>query len=133
MSVNTIDLKHTSISCVSCDLYEVKGSNFNYEIEHLKEIQDAVLKLSDGVPVLLLIEAAKFTSVSPETREYITSVEGNKHATAKAFITKSLAQKILLNFMVKFQDPHVPTRFFSNRQEGLIWLNKKKNTRNEKH
>ena len=41
---------------------------------------------------------------------------------AEAFLLTSLAQKILINFYIRFDKPLVPSKVFTNKEKAIEWL-----------
>jgi len=57
-----------------------------------------------------------------ESREYNGSEEVIKYCSAIAFISETLAKKILANFFISLFKEKVPMRFFSNQDDAIKWL-----------
>ncbi|MCB9224507.1 MAG: hypothetical protein R2780_09825 [Crocinitomicaceae bacterium] len=112
----------TTLKLRADGIVEVLGAGMNYDLEATKEIHQAIKTLTANKPSPILINTEKFTLVDAETREYLSTDEANAHATSKAFVISSLPQKLLLNFLIKFQKPNCPTRFFADKDSAIQWL-----------
>jgi hypothetical protein len=121
--MNTIDLKHSLIKLREDGIIELHSNeNHVYTIDDVKETVEAFGKLSDFKKVPILIIGGSFSTLASETRAFMASEESLKYSKAEAFILKSLSQKILINFYIKFDKPVVPTKVFTKEEESIKWL-----------
>jgi len=89
--------------------------------QQVKLILDAYLKLGEGKKRPHLITATKFVIMEKEAMEFI-STEANKFGIADAFVIRSLPQKIIGNFYLKFHKPKIPTKLFTSKEKAITWL-----------
>ncbi len=87
-----------------------------------KSMNDAVGVLSEGTECLVLIVADEFAQFDRDSGDFSSSEEGQRFTFADALVVKSLSQKILANFYLKFNKPAKPTRIFTNEAEAIAWL-----------
>jgi hypothetical protein len=121
--MNTIDLKHSLIKWREDGIIELHSNeNHVYSIDDVKENVEAFGKLSDFKKVPVLIIGGSFSTLAPETRKFMASEESLVYSKAEAFLLRSLAQKILINFYIKFDKPLVPTKVFTKEEEAIKWL-----------
>jgi hypothetical protein len=92
------------------------------EVDDIVELRKVNLRISDGKPYVVLVEAEDLISFSKETREFIASQEFMGITMAKALLFKSLAQRIIGNFYLHINKPHIKTRLFNDRAKALEWL-----------
>ena len=92
------------------------------EVHHIDEIYKANQRLSEGSKYSLLVIIGKYTNVSPEARELAANKELSKNRTSLAFVTDSLAHKLVVNFFIKFNRPSTPTKLFTDEEEAIRWL-----------
>lgn len=92
------------------------------EAQDITEIEKARLLLVKENYYRVLHICGENSSMSKEARELCTSKEVSKNRVAKAIITNSLAQKLVINFLIKFNKPPDPTRIFKTEPEALRWL-----------
>lgn len=94
-----------------------------FELEDIKEIHAANLKLSGGNPFCILLDTSKgHFSVSPEGNNILASIEYARTRRAAALVVKNLATKMAGYFFIRFNKPPTPTRVFSSGEEAIIWL-----------
>jgi ribosomal protein S4E len=103
--------------------------NENYVIE-LEDCIEQQKILKDNMPDgghLLLIIPGKHSTITSEAREYSTNNPMNNKAVA--IVSNSLAQKIIVNFMISVYQkikPGYKIKLFSNKDKALEWLQKQK-------
>lgn len=72
---------------------------------------------------LVLVEAGRYTNISKEAREFSTQPEVNRYTKATAVIVKSLAHRILINFIINFtKQQHMKMRMFDDKEKAIQWL-----------
>jgi hypothetical protein len=121
--MNKIELTHSTIVLREDGILELHTSNDHvYSIEDTKENVAAFGQLTNHQKVPVLILGGSFSSLTPETRKFMATEESLLYSKAEAFLLKSLAQKILINFYIKFDKPLVPTRVFTKEDEAIKWL-----------
>ena len=126
-SINTIDLKHSVIILRDDGIIELHANDHHvYTIEDVKENVRAFGELTGNKKAPVLIIGGSFSSLDDKTREFMATEESLKYSTAEAFLITSLAQKILINFYIKFNKPLVPTRVFTDKEEAIEWLTRYK-------
>lgn len=123
LNSNQIQLSHSKIELRDDGILILYANeNHVYSIEDTKENVEAFGKLSGNKKVPVLIVGGNFSTLAPETRAFLASEESLKYSKAEAFLLKSLAQKILINFYIKFDKPLVPTKVFTKEEEAVKWL-----------
>lgn len=90
--------------------------------EEVAKIIDVIGELSNHQEVLVLNTAADDTQFTTEARHESASENGLKYTLADAFVARNLAQKLLVNFYIKFNQPAKPTKAFINEEEAIEWL-----------
>ena len=102
---------------------EIKDNTY-FEVKDADELIDAAKKIGGGKRFLNLIFTGKETLLDTKARSYSSSKEGSKYKLADAFVINTLAQKLIANFIVKAQNPAVPTAFFQDEESAVKWLKK---------
>ncbi len=126
-SINTIDLKHSVIFLRGDGIIELRANDHHiYQIDDVKENVKAFGELTGNKKAPVLIIGGSFSSLDDQTREFMATEESLKYSKAEAFLITSLAQKILINFYIKFNKPLVPTRVFTDKEEAIEWLTRYK-------
>jgi hypothetical protein len=121
--VNKIDLTHSVIILRDDGILELYANDHHvYTIEDVKENVKAFGELTGNKKAPVLIIGGSFSSLDDQTREFMATEESLKYSKAEAFLITSLAQKILINFYIKFNKPLVPTLVFTNKEEAIEWL-----------
>lgn len=92
-----------------------------FNIEDLKKLVSAQIELgAEKLPVLIL--CSQHASTDSDLLKTLSKNSNNPYSKADAFVIKSMAQKILANFYIKISKPERPTKFFSNKDDALIWI-----------
>jgi hypothetical protein len=102
-------------------------SNHDIAFEESKKMNEAIGILSGGEECLVLMVADEFAQFDQSAGVFSSSEDGLKYTIADALVVKSLSQKILANFYLKFNKPAKPTKIFNNEPEALKWLFSLKN------
>ena len=72
---------------------------------------------------LVLVEPGRYTSISKEAREFSTLPESNNMTMASAVIVKSIAHRIIINFIINFiRQQNMKMRMFDNKEKAIEWL-----------
>jgi hypothetical protein len=96
--------------------------NIQIELEDSKSQYNLLKSKFDGFnKYLALIETGIDTSISKEAREFGERPESNEMTTAMAVIVKSLAHRIIINFIIKFTH-HQTMKMFEDKQKAINWL-----------
>ena len=111
----TIDYRNDGIIHIT---YEDKLLN----LEEVSSIFKATRQNAIWEITPILATGGPFTNFEVDARAFIASEEVMKHCSAVAMVSKTLGEKILANFYIKFNNPSKPTKFFSNKEEALNWL-----------
>ena len=80
------------------------------------------LKFSKDKPYTVLVLAEELTSFSIETRELVASKDFQGKNIAKALVFDGLGQRIIANFYMRVNRPHIKTAVFGDRQRAILWL-----------
>ncbi len=71
----------------------------------------------------ILVEPGRYTSISKEAREFSTVPERNNMTAASAVLVRSLAHRIVINFLINFiQKQNMKMRMFDSREKAIEWL-----------
>lgn len=72
---------------------------------------------------LILVESGLDTSISKEAREFSSKPESNEMTKATAVIVKSLAHRIIINFLIKLTHQQtMKMKMFDDKQSAINWL-----------
>jgi hypothetical protein len=92
------------------------------EVEDFRELRRENLRLMNGKPYVVLVSADELTSFTKEAREFVASKEFAGITIAKALLIAGLGQRIIGNFYMKVNKPHIKTKLFSDREKAVDWL-----------
>jgi len=71
----------------------------------------------------VLVDPGKFTSLTREAREFSQRPESNEMTLATAVIIRSLAQRILINFMISVMHQQtMKMKMFDSKEKAIEWL-----------
>lgn len=98
------------------------------DAEEYRDQFKAAQQLTNGVPAGVLIKTAPFLNVTKAAREESLKPEHLKYILAQAIVVENLANRIVGNFYIRFHQPSVPTKLFSNQEDALQWLHTKLNS-----
>lgn len=124
-AIETIRQRVTTIEFLSNGIVYIKIDD-NCEMTladsmgHYKILKDRF----DGITKFrLLVEPGLFTSISPEARSFSANPDNNKMTIASAVIIKSLAHRLIINFMIHVTQKHtMKMRMFESKHKALEWL-----------
>ena len=72
---------------------------------------------------LVLVETGNDTSISKEAREFSAKPESNEMTKAMAVIVKSLAHRLIINFIIKFtHHQSMKMKMFDDKHKAIDWL-----------
>ncbi len=92
------------------------------DIEQHKINHNALINLATLKQHPLLIDAIEFVTITTEARKFIRSLEPITPILARAMVTNSLANKLLITFYNKVNKPIYPLKVFSNYNDAQQWL-----------
>ncbi|MBL7933081.1 MAG: STAS/SEC14 domain-containing protein [Bacteroidia bacterium] len=92
------------------------------EVEDVKAFKQANETLAEGKPYAVLVEVEELVAVSRESRELTASKDFKRYTIAEAFVISSLGHKIIADFYMQVNKPHILTKIFNDREKALKWL-----------
>lgn len=87
-----------------------------------KEINDIIGEFGGGRRMPVLMESALNTNFEREAREFSAGPEGQRFTLADAFVARSTAQSIFVNFYLKINRPANPSKCFADSESAVAWL-----------
>lgn len=97
------------------------------EASDLWELKRLNLMLAEEKPYCVLTVSGHLSSISKEARETVASKTFAGITKAKALVVDSLGQRIVGNFYLTVNKPHIKTKIFGNREEAIVWLREQQN------
>jgi hypothetical protein len=116
---------HFSIYLNGNSVLVVEATDMEYESHDVNLVVDTVNKFCGSLKHLVLIEAGDHSTIGFEGLKALARPEAFSYAHAKAYVIKTLPQRLMANFYLKFFPPEVPVKFFGKRSEAEAWLLKK--------
>ncbi len=98
--------------------------NVQVELEDSERQYNFLRSKFNGVNKLrVLVEPGRFTSISNEAREFSAAPERNAMTIGSAVLVKSLAHRIVINFMINFiRKQSMKMRMFDSKEKAIEWL-----------
>ncbi len=98
--------------------------NIQVELEDSKKQHLFLKSKYDGIhKYIILVETGLDTSISKEAREFVSKAESNEMTQATAVIVKSLAHRIIINFIIKITHQQtIKMKMFDDKQKAINWL-----------
>jgi hypothetical protein len=121
--MHEIELKKSIVTLMDNDLMHIHlKAGAEMELSDAILIVEAMGKIGKGKKYPVLIDAGEFVSVDKEVRIFSASEESNLYTIADAIAYYSFAQKLIADFYIKNNQPVVPTKAFSTKEEAIKWL-----------
>ena len=124
--IHSSGVRGLTSSSYSYDSFHISPYTYleNSEIDEKqhKLNHEALVQISDQSKHPLLIDSIELVTLTPEARKYIRSLESKAPILARAVVTDSLANKILIRFYNNVHKPLYRIKVFSNYKEAQEWL-----------
>ena len=117
-----ISLGHTEILFREDGIVQANATDREYSKEDIQEIEKCIWEVSGNKKVCVLLIGSNYTSIDPEARKFLATPESGMNFTAKAYVVRSLAQRLVVNFLIKVEQPQTPSRFFNDMGSAVEWL-----------
>jgi len=116
--ISTIEFWENGIIFIKLDdNEEVKLQDSKAQYEFLKSKFDGVNRLK------VLVEPGRYTEISKEAREFSAQPESNLMTLGSAVIVKSLAHRIMINFIINFSlQGSMKMKMFDSKDKAIDWL-----------
>jgi hypothetical protein len=120
---NIITLDFVTITKLDEHLVENKfHSGAAVDVEEILKIKQANESLFLNQKYAVLAIAAEFSTITRDAQSLIASKNFVKNTVAKAILVQYLGQKIMGNFYLNFNKPHIKTKIFTEREKAIEWL-----------
>lgn len=96
--------------------------NMEIDLDDAMENYEASMKLVGDRTYLSLVISAPYTTVTKEAREAMNDPKFYKNAVAQAIVVKSLANRLMGNFLIRIYKQYCPHRLFNSKEEAVKWL-----------
>jgi hypothetical protein len=92
------------------------------DAEDVLELKKVNIHLTNDGCYAILVIFGHLSEVSKEARELIASKEFQRNTIAKALLVNNIGHRLLGNFYLSVNKPHIKTRLFTDRELSLKWL-----------
>ena len=92
----------------------------NLEVQK-KNIRDRTT-FAEGIARPVFADGRQAKYWTQDAKKYSLTDEGLHLAAAFAILSNSNITQVSLNWTLKFLNPKVPMRFFTNKEKALVWL-----------
>ena len=86
------------------------------------EVNNTIGVLTGGRQARVITVAAEDTHFDAEARDESSSPNGLRFTIADAFVARNLAQKLMVNFYLRFNKPAKPSKAFNSEEDAIKWL-----------
>lgn len=93
--------------------------------QDIVDMHNATLAMTKTRKYATLFRAMDFFSITSEARQEGSKKHYSAFVTIQAFVVKNMAQRLLGNFIMKFNSPVRETRLFSNYPDAKEWIKKR--------
>jgi hypothetical protein len=115
-SLFEIYLKKTNILSVAAD------QEMEYDTEEVSQIISNIKFISGGKKYLLLVKAGPLSTITFNALKLLAKPDAMSYAYAKAYVLKTLPQRLMANFFLRYFKPEIPVRFFKDQRDAELWL-----------
>jgi hypothetical protein len=92
------------------------------DIDNAKEIINGIGEFCQDKKRPVLVSSDSFAAPTPEARHFLAKADSNPYSSAAAYLTKTLAEKLITNAFIRFNKPTRPTRMFTTEHKAMEWL-----------
>jgi hypothetical protein len=107
------------------EIVEFYMKDLEIEKDDVVEMHVQTLRLTKGQVYASIFSAQDFFSISAEARSEGSKPYYSENLIAQAFVVKNMAQRLLGNFIMKFNRPVKETKMFGTHAEARLWVNAK--------
>lgn len=90
--------------------------------EDIISMQDWVRGKTTNSKFVNLIQFGNGSSATREAREFASSPEGNSITIGSALLVRNLAQQLIIDYYIKFNNPMYPTKVFYKYDKAISWI-----------
>ena len=93
------------------------------DVPQAEEGYVASQKITEGKKYLSLVLVSQNTSITSKAQKSSMKKENYTHVVAQAIVIRSLTQRLIGNFMIKFIKYPCPVQLFTSKDKAVKWLN----------
>jgi hypothetical protein len=99
----------------------IKGVD-EIDISGAKEIIKGIGEFCEDQKRPVLVSSDSFAAPTPDARKFLALAESNPYSSAAAYLTRTLAEKLMTNAFIRFNKPARPTKMFTSEAKAMEWL-----------
>ena len=123
MSRIEFEEENYSISIVDDYILDIKINDFmEIQKEDLISMQRWVRENTSESNLINFVQFGNGSTATREAREYAASPEGNAITIGSAILVKNLAQQLIIDYYLKFNNPLQPTKVFYKKANAEKWM-----------
>jgi len=128
LTTKEIDIECAEIKLLDSSIILLKYKpNYEVELEDVKEVEKALIKLSNNGNIYCLMDTSgSFNNYSTEAQKFLSndaSIIKNKKIKGSALVIDNLPNRLMAKFFSSIFKPKFPMKIFPNQEQGLVWLN----------
>ena len=104
-------------------LHIIFNDGVDVDVDEMLESKKVRIALQKGRPMKVLVDVCGLFHISKNAKEIAAEEENAKMSIAMAIVSSSLGTKIISNFFIKLNNPHIPTKMFNSKEKAMEWLN----------
>ena len=97
----------------------------DYDKTEVQYILDNINYISAGKKYLVLVIANEGRNITYEGLKLLGQSQAFSYSIAKAYVIKTLYQRLMANFYVRIFKPKIPVKFFIKELDAEVWLLRK--------
>lgn len=114
--------EYISVTLENGIIIAIYKPDLKIDIEIAKATVNARKVVSNGKVMPGLADIRNLKSVTDEARDWLGTKEPNELLSACAVLTNTPIQNLLANFYLRFSNPPIPTKLFTNKEKAIRWL-----------
>jgi len=101
---------------------EVK-ENVEISVKSMNELLQEAVRLAGFKKYFVIVDVRAGFHSEADVRDYYADNEYAKYRYADAFVVKSLAARLIVNFYISVNKPSIPTKTFTDPAQATQWIN----------
>jgi hypothetical protein len=81
-----------------------------------------IKNITNNQPCVKFIDLLNKPKFEKKAKRFLENKEVQTMTKARAILTTNSVQKISLNFFIRFNTSNIPTKFFTDRDEAMLWV-----------
>ncbi len=73
-------------------------------------------------PCLKLLDSRNSWIITSEAKKFSEKSDSTKRTIARAILVSNKTDAVLKNFLMKFNQPNIPCKLFTEREKAMEWL-----------